>query len=79
LIKKSSEAGMEVKTVIGDAAYSEKGNIELTKKNQIKLVAKLNPIVTQGNRKKKTNLNSIKMPECMFVRQAIWQFGKHVT
>ena len=52
LIKKSFKAGMEVETVIGDAAYSEKGNIEYTKEKDIKLVAKLNPVVTQGNRKK---------------------------
>lgn len=52
LINKSLKAGMEVETVIGDAAYSEKGNIEYTKENEIKLVAKLNPVVTQGNRKK---------------------------
>jgi len=52
LIKKSIKAGMEVETVIGDAAYSEKGNIEYTKENEIKLVAKLNPSVTQGFRKK---------------------------
>jgi NCAIR mutase (PurE)-related protein len=52
LIEKSIKAGMEVKTVIGDAAYSEKGNIEFTKENEIKLVAKLNPSVTQGFRKK---------------------------
>ena len=52
LIEKSIEAGMEVETVIGDAAYSEKGNIEYTNENEIKLVAKLNPSVTQGFRKK---------------------------
>lgn len=52
LIEKSIVAGMEVETVIGDAAYSEKGNIEYTNKNKIKLVAKLNPSVTQGFRKK---------------------------
>ena len=52
LIEKSVEAGMEVETVIGDAAYSEKGNIEYTKENEMKLVAKLNPVVTQGKRKK---------------------------
>jgi len=52
LIEKSIKAGMKVETVIGDAAYSEKGNIEYTKDNDIKLVAKLNPVVTQGNRKK---------------------------
>lgn len=52
LIEKSIKAGMKVETVIGDAAYSEKGNIEYTKENEIKLVAKLNPSVTQGTRKK---------------------------
>jgi transposase len=52
LIENSINAGMEVDTVIGDAAYSEKGNIEYTKENKIKLVAKLNPSVTQGFRKK---------------------------
>lgn len=52
LIEKSMDAGIDVKTVIGDAAYSEKGNIEYTKKNEMDLVAKLNPSVTQGHRKK---------------------------
>ena len=41
LIEKSQAAGMQVKTVIGDTAYSEK-----------ELVAKLNPLITQGARKK---------------------------
>jgi len=52
LIEKSLEAGLEVKTVIGDAAYSEKDNIKYTQANELKLVAKLNPLITQGNRKK---------------------------
>lgn len=52
LIEKSIKTGMVVDTVIGDAAYSEKGNIEYTNNNEIKLVAKLNPSVTQGYRKK---------------------------
>jgi hypothetical protein len=52
LITKSIEAGIEVETVIGDAAYSEKGNIEYTNAHEIKLVSKLNPAVTQGFRKK---------------------------
>jgi transposase len=52
LIEKSSEAGIEIETVIGDAAYSEKDNIQYSKKNELKLVAKLNPSITQGNRKK---------------------------
>lgn len=33
LIIKSKKAGMNVDTVIGDAAYSEKGNIEFANKN----------------------------------------------
>ncbi|CEH32367.1 Transposase IS4 [Aneurinibacillus migulanus] len=52
LVEKSVAAGMEIETVIGDTAYSEKGNIEYSQENDIKLVAKLNPSVTQGNRKK---------------------------
>jgi len=52
LIEKSVTAGMEVDTVIGDTAYSEKGNIEYARDHRIKLVAKLNPSVTQGYRKK---------------------------
>jgi hypothetical protein len=52
LIEKSIEAGMEIETIIGDAAYSEKGNIEYSNQNEIKLVAKLNPSVTQGYRVK---------------------------
>lgn len=52
LIEKSKATGMEVKTVIGDTAYSEKDNIVYTKTNDIELVAKLNPQITQGGRKK---------------------------
>jgi IS5 family transposase len=48
LIENSMEAGIEVETVIGDAAYSEKGNIEYANESEIKLVSKLNPAVTQG-------------------------------
>jgi transposase len=52
LVDKSVQAGIMVNTIIGDAAYSEKGNIEYSNENNIKLVAKLNPSVTQGFRKK---------------------------
>lgn len=45
LIEKSIETGIDVKTVIGDADCSEKGNIEYTK-NKMELVAKLNSSVT---------------------------------
>ncbi|WP_419875184.1 IS1182 family transposase [Candidatus Pristimantibacillus sp. PTI5] len=52
LIEKSKAIGMRVKTVIGDTAYSEKDNISYTKNNEIELVSKLNPQITQGGRKK---------------------------
>ncbi|MFF2482704.1 IS1182 family transposase [Paenibacillus sp. NPDC058071] len=52
LVEKSKAAGMEVKTVIGDMAYSEKGNIAYSKDNNIELISKLNPQITQGGRKK---------------------------
>lgn len=77
LITKSQKAGIKVKTIIGDSAYSEKGNIEFANRNNIKLVAKLNPSVTQGFRKKKMSSNSIKMLECMYVKKDIWLFVKH--
>lgn len=51
LIKKSVKAGIEVKTIIGDAAYSGKENIQYSNENDLDLVAKLNPI-TQGTRTK---------------------------
>jgi transposase/IS5 family transposase len=52
LIEKSRETGMEIDTVIGDTAYSEKNNIQYANQNKLQLVSKLNPIVTQGPRKK---------------------------
>lgn len=52
LIEKTQAAGMQVKTVIGDTAYSEKDNLAYAKSNEIELVAKLNPLITQGSRKK---------------------------
>jgi len=69
LIKKSIKAGMDIDTVIGDAAYSEKGNIEYTNTNEIKLVAKLHPSVTQGYRKKEDEFEFNKDAE-MYVCEA---------
>ncbi|MFC7372285.1 transposase, partial [Fictibacillus iocasae] len=52
LIEKSKDAGINVETVIGDAAYSEKANIEYSRDHNIQLVSKLHPSITQGYRKK---------------------------
>lgn len=51
LIKISQENGLDFDTVIGDAAYSGKENIQLAKDQDLKIVAKLNPSITQGFRK----------------------------
>ncbi|MDP3312733.1 IS1182 family transposase [Lutibacter sp.] len=51
LLEISQQNGIDVDTIIGDAAYSGKENIKLTRKQDIKIVAKLNPSITQGFRK----------------------------
>lgn len=42
---------MTIEEVIGDAAYSEKRNLDYDQANNIKLISKLNPVVSQGARK----------------------------
>jgi len=51
LVEKSREAGVEVETVIGDGAYSEKDNIEYAKDN-FELVSRLSSCVVNGIRSK---------------------------
>ena len=52
LLEISQKNGINVDTIIGDAAYSGKDNLKLTKAQDIKIVAKLSPLITQGVRKK---------------------------
>lgn len=51
LIEKSKANGIDIETVLGDAAYSGKDNLNYVKKRKIRLVSKLNPRVSKGNRK----------------------------
>jgi hypothetical protein len=51
LVEKSKATGMEIETIIGDAAYSGKDNINMAKSQNIHLVSKLNPSVMDGFRK----------------------------
>ena len=53
LLKISQENGIAVDTIIGDSAYSGKENLRLKDEDDknIKIVAKLNPSITQGFRK----------------------------
>lgn len=50
LLETSQSNGIEVDTVIGDTAYSGKENLQMAEKQNIKIVAKLNPSITQGFR-----------------------------
>ena len=52
LVRKSRDTGIEVEMVIGDKAYSDKKNIEAAKDCGYELIAKLNNVITQGNRSK---------------------------
>lgn len=52
LVENSKSNGVEVDTVIGDGAYSEKDNIIYADDNDIKLVSKLSNFVTIGNTKR---------------------------
>lgn len=47
----SQDNGMEMDAIIGDAAYSGKENLKIAKDQNIKVVARLNPSITQGFRK----------------------------
>jgi len=52
LVEKSIAGGIEVENIIGDAAYSEKENLEYAKEENIKLIAKLNKTITHGSKLK---------------------------
>jgi len=57
LLEVSQENGIEVDTIIGDAAYSGKDNLKLAGGQEIKVVAKLNPSITQGFRKQENTFD----------------------
>jgi transposase len=71
LVAKSEQSGIEVRDIIGDAAYSEKENIGYAKENNISLVSKLSKTVThlESNR---TNPNTFEFNKDaqMYVCQA---------
>lgn len=52
LVQKSRSNGIKVEEVIGDSAYSGKDNLEYASKENIMVISKLNPVISQGTRKK---------------------------
>ena len=51
LLEASQENGMEIDTIIGDAAYSEKENLKLAEKQHIRITTRLNPSIYQDFRR----------------------------
>ena len=53
LLDQTQSNGMEVDTIIGDAAYAGKNNLKLKdlNGNKVKIVARMNPAITHGTRK----------------------------
>jgi len=49
LVEKSQNNGIEVEEVLGDKAYSSKDNIDYCNDKDIKLVSRLNTVVSNGN------------------------------
>lgn len=66
LIAKSKKAGMEIETVLGDAAYSGKENLQYAKSEEFQLISKLNPSLTSGDERRKNPFDYNKDAE-MFV------------
>jgi len=48
LVEQSENNGVDVKEILGDTAYSSKDNLEYAKQKGIKLISKLNPVISNG-------------------------------
>ena len=77
LYAKTKENSLDIETIIGHEAYSGKNNIQLTRKEKIHLVSKLNPSVFQKvTVKKRMRLNLIKTQGYLSVQKDTWLFAK---
>ena len=54
LLDKTQKAGVDVKEICGDKAYSSKQNLELAKSKEIKLISKLKHAITYGSNREET-------------------------
>jgi hypothetical protein len=54
LVEQSEENGVIVNEILGDTAYSSKDNIEFASSKNIKLISKLNPVISNGTGQKPT-------------------------
>lgn len=60
LVKKSKKAGIDVKEVIGDKAYSGKDNLKFGEDNDIKIISRINNVITNSQKNKDDGFEYIK-------------------
>jgi IS5 family transposase len=77
LIEKSQNAGVEVTEVIGDTAYSGKDNLEYSE--DIKIISKLHPVISNGNRKKETGFEFNKDADMMVCKGGYLAVKKEIV
>jgi IS5 family transposase len=49
LVSRSEKNGVVVEEITGDSAYSSKSNLEYARERKIKLISKLNPVISSGS------------------------------
>ena len=49
IAEQSKGNGIEVKEICGDTAYSSKDNLSYAEQNEIKIISKLHPVISNGN------------------------------
>lgn len=64
LVDKSKKNGIDVKEVIGDKAYSGKENLDIGQEENIKIISKMNPIIS-GSQNKNDGFEYIKDADTM--------------
>lgn len=57
LVEKSKASGVQIDTIVADTAYSGATNLQLSEKENISLISKLNPCLSQGFRKKENTFD----------------------
>lgn len=65
LVEKSKKAGIKVKEVIGDKAYSGRENLEYGENNDIKIISRINNVITNSQKKEDDGFEYIKDADTM--------------
>lgn len=60
LIEKTIKNGVKVKELLGDKAYAGKENLEYAKENNIKIISRMNPVITNNEKRENDGFEYIK-------------------